>query len=93
MTELFERLKVCWCVLTKRNYAFFACKTSAVEFDKGGRYTGTNGKKLAAYSSLVDGKYFRTNDGARSFGFFFWGAVCSFSNKMTEQELKGGQDE
>lgn len=71
----------------------FACKTSAVEFDKGGRYTGTNGNKLAAYSSIVDGKYFRTNDGARSFGFFFWGAVCSFANKMTEQELKGGQDE
>lgn len=62
MTELFERLKVCWCVLTHRNYAFFSCKDSAIKFNTAGDYEGLDDNGVAAYSSFSDMWFYTDND-------------------------------
>ena len=81
MKELIERLKVCWCVLTHRNYAFFSCKDSAIKFNIVGGYEGLDGKGLAAYSSFSD-RWFYTNSGKRTLENILWDTINDFSVKM-----------
>lgn len=37
--NILERLKVCWHVLTKKNYAFFAIDKDALVFNNNGGYS------------------------------------------------------
>ena len=84
MKELIERLKVCWCVLTHRNYAFFSCKDSAIKFNIAGHYEGLADNGLAAYSSFGD-MWFYTNTGKRTLENILWDTIGYFANKMKEE--------
>lgn len=81
MKEFFERLKVCWCVLTHRNYAFFSCKDSAIKFNVAGHYQGLNDNGLAAYSSFSN-MWFYTYTGKRTLENILWNTINDFSVKM-----------
>lgn len=75
---LIERIKVCWHVLTKRNYVFFVVGKSALLFDEGGKYIGVNSNKVACYSNTGK-KLYNTNAGLKPFGYLFWLAVEAFA--------------
>jgi len=85
MTELFERLKVCWCVLTHRNYAFFSCKDSAIKFDIAGGYEGLDGNGLAAYSSFSN-RWFYTNNGKRTLEKILWDVIGDFAELQKKDD-------
>ena len=87
MRELIERLKVCWYVLTHRNYAFFSCKDSCVEFNEDGQYNGLSDKGLASFSSFSD-MWFYTNTGKRTFENVLWETISSFSILMMAKPQK-----
>lgn len=87
MKEFFERLKVCWCVLTHRNYVFFSCKNSAIKFNIAGHYEGLTDKGIAAYSSFRD-KWFYTNTGKRTLENILWDTINDFSIKMIAKTEK-----
>lgn len=87
MKEFFERLKVCWCVLTHRNYAFFSCKDSAIKFNIAGHYEGLTDKGLAAYSSFSN-RWFYTDNGKRTLENILWDTINDFSIKMITKTEK-----
>ena len=45
--EYIERLKVCWNVLTKRNYVYFGIGKNPFAWDENGYYTGIKDGKFA----------------------------------------------
>lgn len=91
MKRLIEKLKVCWNVLTKRNYIYFGLSGSKKEpfiYDKKGYFVKTKKNAIAAYSSIED-MYFYTNDtSVRSLDTFLWGAVSDFAKKQITKEEK-----
>ena len=48
MYNFIERLKICWHVLTKRNYVYFGLGNNAFVFDKDGHYVETKLNKIAS---------------------------------------------
>lgn len=91
MKRLIEKLKVCWNVLTKRNYIYFGLSSSKKEpfiYDKKGYFVETKKNAIAAYSAIED-MYFYTDDtSVRSLNTFLWGAVSDFAKKQITKEEK-----
>ena len=81
--SLIERLKICWHVLTKRSYAFFAVGKDALVFDDNGHYDRLDSNKLAAYSDFED-KYLSTNDGIKHISYYIWSTIADFANKQLQ---------
>ena len=92
MKRLIEKLKVCWNVLTKRNYIYFGLSSSKKEpfiYDKDGYCIETKKNAMAAYSSIEEHVYFFTdNDSSiRSLDWFLWEAVSDFADKQITKSL------
>lgn len=86
MKRFVEKLKVCWNVLTKRNYIYFGLSSSKKEpfiYDEKGYFVKTKKNAIAAYSSIED-MYFYTNDDTfvHSLDWFLWEAVSDFADKQ-----------
>lgn len=81
--SLIERLKICWHVLTKRSYVFFAVGKDALIFDDNGHYDHLDSSKLAAYSDFEE-KYLSTNDGIKHISYYIWSAITNFANKQLQ---------
>lgn len=79
--SLIERLKICWHVLTKRSYVFFAVGKDALIFDDKGSYDHLDSSKLAAYSDFEE-KYLSTNDGIKHISYHIWSAIAAFANEQ-----------
>lgn len=83
-----ERLKVCWHVLTKQNYAFFAVNENALVFDDNGNYDHIQKDGVASYSNVLSSWFYKTSNGKKkTFGWFFWGSVKDFA-QMEEQKYE-----
>lgn len=79
--RIVERLVVCWHVLTKRNYVFFALDNDAVVFDDKGRYDHIKSNKLAAFDDFDETLNFSTRTGIANISWFIWSAVEEFAHK------------
>lgn len=92
MKRLIEKLKVCWNVLTKRNYIYFGLSSSKKEpfvYDKKGYFVKTKKNAIAAYSSIEDMYFYIDDDtSVRSLDTFLWGAVSDFAKKQITKEEK-----
>ena len=66
MVNFIERLKVCWHVLTKRNYVYFGLDNDAFVFDEDGNYVDTKLNKVASYS-VISNKKINTEYGVLRF--------------------------
>lgn len=83
--SLIERLKICWHVLTKRSYVFFAVGKDALKFDDNGHYDRLDSNKLAAYSDFEE-KYLSTNDGIKHISYYIWSTIAEFANKQLQSD-------
>lgn len=93
MKRLIEKLKVCWNVLTKRNYIYFGLSSSKKEpfiYDKKGYFVETKKNAIAAYSSIEDMCLYTDDDKfVHSLDTLLWEAVSDFAEKqITESRLK-----
>lgn len=52
MYNLIERLKICWNVLTKRNYVYFGLRKDPFIWDDNGYYDGIKKGTFAEYDSI-----------------------------------------
>lgn len=79
-TSLWERLKICWHVLTKRYYIFLSASKDTVMFDKDGNYVGVRQGSLAAFSYTGSKKELLAKDG-REVGMreVMWGAAAKLA--------------
>lgn len=81
LERIIERLIVCWHVLTKRNYVFFALDNNAVVFDEEGKYNHINKKRLAAFDDFDKDFNFNTQYGVKNIAVFVWGSIADFAYK------------
>jgi len=88
---LIERLKICWDVLTKRSYVFFAVDKDALKFDDNGHYDHLDSSKLSAYSDFEE-KYLSTNDGIKHISYYIWSAIAVFANKQLQPDVQGNEE-
>lgn len=89
MVNFIERLKVCWHVLTKRNYVYFGLGNDAFVFDDNGNYVNTKLNKIASYSDF-NNKRFNTDYGLISLKDFMWSAISDYANQQVHNSyLKG----
>ena len=78
MVNFIERLKVCWHVLTKRNYVYFGLGNDAFVFDDNGNYVNTKLNKI------------NTDYGLISLKDFMWSAISDYANQQVHNScLKG----
>lgn len=84
--NILERLKVCWHVLTKKNYAFFAIDKDALLFNNNGDYSHIKPNSVAAYSNVDKTTSYITDNGLRTFYSFFWNMVKDFSDMRLKVE-------
>lgn len=78
MYNLIERLKVCWNVLTKRNYIYFGIGKNPFIWDENGYYAGTKDRKFAEYDYIENAK-FNTNNGLSLLKQFIWKSIKEYA--------------
>ena len=80
-STLWERLKICWHALTKKNYVFFGIGNEPIIWDNDGHHKGTNRKALACYSCITYDYKFNTNDGESNLHDFVWEVIEDFAKE------------
>lgn len=84
--RILERLVICWHVLTKRNYAFFALDNDAIVFDSDGSYSRVDVSKLAAFDYFDENFNLRSKYGVKNIGWFIWGTIADFAYQRIRKE-------
>lgn len=87
MYNLIERLKICWNILTKRNYVYFGIGKNPFIWDENGYYAGTKHGKFAEYDYIENVK-FNTNNGLSSFERIMWGFIEEYAKTRYSAEQK-----
>lgn len=86
-TSILERLKVCWNVLTKKNYIYFGIGNEPIIWNEDGSYKELNKNELKSYSYVDDTYIFKTNDGNQTLHYFIWRVVEKLAKKAQAGNL------
>lgn len=87
MNNLIERLKICWNVLTKRNYVYFGIGKNPFIWDEKGYYAGIKKGKFAEYDYIENVK-FNTDDGLSSLERLMWSSIEKYAKTRYSTEQK-----
>lgn len=85
-SSIWERLKICWYALTKKNYIFFAIGKEPAIWDENGKYKKINKKALKSYTYITYNYKFNTNYGETNLHDFTWGVIEEFAKKAQKGE-------
>ena len=86
-SSLWERLKICWSVLTKKNYIYLGMSNRPFVFDKKGMYVGLNRRKFCSYSCVTYDYEFETREGKTNLHDFMWERMGSLSKLAQEGKI------
>ena len=78
MNNFIERLKICWNVLTKRNYVYFGLGKNPFIWDNNGCYDGIKKGKFAEYDN-IETVIFETDNGLSSLNDVIWGSIENYA--------------
>jgi hypothetical protein len=78
-SSLLERLKVCWNVLTKKNYVYFGIGREPVIWSEDGKYKEIDKKQVRCYSCITYDYQFNTKNGITNLHDFTWGVIEKFA--------------
>ena len=87
MNNLIERLKICWNVLTKRNYVYFGIGKNPFVWDENGDYVGIKDGKFAEYEYIENVK-FNTDNGLSSLKKIMWSSIEEYAKNSYSIEQK-----
>ena len=87
MHNLIKRLKVCWNVLTKRNYVYFAIGKNAFMWDENGYYAGTQKGSFSEYDCIENIK-FNTDNGVSSLKKVMWSSIEEYAKTRYFADVK-----
>lgn len=87
MHNLIERLKICWNVLTKRNYVYFGIGKNPFMWDENGYYAGTKDGSFAEYD-YVENIKFNTDNGLSSLKKMMWKSIEEYAKNSYSMEQK-----
>lgn len=85
MYNFIERLKICWNVLTKRNYVYFGLGNEAFLWDDNGYYDGIKKGKFAEYD-YVETFIFKTDYGLSSLKKLMWDTIADYAKIRSGKE-------
>ena len=86
-SSLWERLKICWSVLTKKNYIYLGMSNRPFVFDKEGMYVGLNRRKFCSYSCVTYDYEFETKEGKTNLHDFMWERMGYMSKLAQEGKI------
>lgn len=86
LEKILERLVICWHVLTKRNYAFFALDNDAIVFDPDGNYSHIDANKVAEFDYFDEDFNLGSKYGIKNIGWFIWGSIADFAYQRIRKE-------
>lgn len=87
MNNLIERLKICWNVLTKRNYVYFGIGKNPFMWDENGYYAGTKDGSFAEYD-YVENIKFNTDNGLSSLKKMMWSSIEEYAKTRYYTDVK-----
>ena len=85
--NLIERLKICWNVLTKRNYVYFGIGKNPFMWDENGYYAGIKDGKFAEYD-YVENIEFNTDNGLSSLKKMMWRSIEEYAKTRYYTDVK-----
>lgn len=83
-SSLLERLKVCWNVLTKKNYVYFGVGKEPVVWNDDGTYKTVNKNALRCYSCITYDYQFNSKTGIRNLHDFVWDCIEKFAKEAQD---------
>lgn len=86
-TSLWERLMVCWNVLTKENYVYFGLSKDPIVFGKDGKYERLKRNSIAACSYVSTDCKFLAYGKETTLHDFVWKSVKKYSEKVLKGEF------
>ena len=86
-TSILERLKVCWNVLTKKNYIYFGIGNEPIIWNEDGSYKELDKNELKSYSYVDDTYILKINDVNHTLHEFIWGIVEKLAKKAQAGNL------
>lgn len=78
MYNLIERLKICWNVLTKRNYVYFGLGKNPFVWDDNGYYDGIKKGKFVEYDN-IETVIYKVDDGLTSLNKLMWSSIEDYA--------------
>lgn len=84
--RILERLVICWHVLTKRNYVFFALDNDAIMFDSDGSYNHVDTNKIAEFDYFDEDFNLCSKYGIKNIGWFVWSTIADFAYQRIRKE-------
>ena len=87
MYNLIEKLKICWDVLTKRNYVYFGIGKNPFIWDENGYYAGIKDGKFAEYD-YVENIKFNTDNGLSSLKKMMWRSIEEYAKTRYYTDVK-----
>ena len=78
MNNLIERFKVCWNILTKKNYVYFGIGKNPFIWDENGYYAGTKKGKFSEYEYIENIKFY-TDNGVSSLKKVMWNVIKEYA--------------
>ena len=86
-TSLWERLKVCWNVLTKENYIYFGLDKDPLVFGEDGKYARLKKNGIAAFSYVSNDYRFLAYGKETTLHDFVWESVKEYAEKVLKGEF------
>jgi hypothetical protein len=87
LEKILERLVICWHVLTKRNYAFFALDNDAIVFDSNGNYSHIDTNKVTEFDYFDEDFNLGSKHGIKNIGWFIWSSIAYFAHQRIIKEV------
>lgn len=79
--SLWERLKICWHVLTLKNYVYFGLGKDPIEWNDDGSYKEIKRDKLSCFSCISYDYKFNAYGKETNLHDFAWGVIKDFAEE------------
>jgi hypothetical protein len=83
-SSLWERLKICWYVLTKKYYVYFGLDKEPIIWNEDNTYLTLKKKSVKAYSYITYDYKFDTKNGESNLHDFIWECIGKISKEAQE---------
>lgn len=85
-TSFWERLKICYKVLTLDYYVYFGFNEDAILWKEDGKYKGLNEKGFAAFEYVSDKVKMYSHDKLTNLHDFFWHFIEKYARIQQETQ-------
>jgi hypothetical protein len=83
-TSLLERLKICWNVLTLKNYVYFGLGKDPIIWNEDGTYKELKKNKFSCFSCISNNYKFIAYDKETNLHDFTWECIEKFAKEAQE---------